>query len=165
MASCWSKGPTNREVSNDKKIRSRSCYIQLRLRLICALHTVSSKQLGSVCGGIFPGMWCIGRNVYAVAGVEQIFFSFQGKQTAALQNIENFFFGMGVKRFLRVEGRLQFKYQSSHLGIGQREGGSVLDKLAGKLQFLPLPGADEQFVIFILGVVIKKGTHFQSKGR
>lgn len=110
-------------------------------------------------------MWCIGRNVYAVAGVEQIFFSFQGKQTAALQNIENFFFGMGVKRFLRVEGRLQLKYQSSHLGIGQREGGSILDKLAGKLQFLPLPGADEQFVIFILGVVIKKGTHFQSKGR
>lgn len=44
------------------KNRSRSCYIQLRLRLICALHTVSSKQLfGSVCGGIFPGMWCIGR--------------------------------------------------------------------------------------------------------
>ena len=75
-------------------------------------------------------MWCIGRNVYAVAGVEQIFFSFQGKQTAAFQNIENFFFGMGVSGSFGSKEGCKSNINPRILVLGKREGGSILDKLA-----------------------------------
>ena len=66
-------------------------------------------------------------NKLHLQAVEQVRASYQSRAYAVIEPMldedvykrqENFFFRMGVKRFLRVEGRLQLKYQSSHLGIG-----------------------------------------------